>query len=120
MSHPTYLHPVMQRELDGGHSGAIQVTVAHGDPDPTRLVFLDAEHTGQLVLTAEQAQTLSEALADAAAEVLPPKQWDLQAFRSVYGHEPPAEQAGTLAALRRHSRMLSDQYGAERKAQSNA
>ena len=33
MSQPTYLHPVMQRDLDGGYSGAIQVTVAHGDPD---------------------------------------------------------------------------------------
>ena len=81
------------------------------------MVFVDSELLGKLVLTAEQARELGKALSDAADEGLPPDEWDLSGFRSVFGPLDPAR-SETLADLHRYSRELSDAHEAEKAARA--
>jgi hypothetical protein len=87
----TYKHPLMQRQLDGGYSGALTVSAGRIN-DGTTMLSVDSELLGNLVLTARRAAALSTALADAAAEGLPPSESSLKAFRVVFGHDAEPEQ----------------------------
>ena len=54
------------------------------------------------MLTPAEAVELSTALADAAAEGMPPSEGSLTAFRQVFGTTAPANQSCTAADLQRH------------------
>jgi hypothetical protein len=61
---PEYSHPVRQVVIDGGYSGRVAVTRAHGDnreiaPD---MVFVDTERLGRLQLSMTEAAALRAAL----------------------------------------------------------
>ena len=82
MTHSTtHKRPKMQRQLDGGYSGALTVTAARGN-DGTVMVFVKSELLGSLVVTAAEAAELSTALADVAAEGLPPSPGTLKGVQT--------------------------------------
>ena len=49
-----YKHPLMQRTIDGGYSGAVTITAGRID-DGTTMVSVVSELLGSLVLTAAEA-----------------------------------------------------------------
>ncbi len=115
-SRETYTNIVHQAEVDGGWSGQLRIVVGKGLNDQ-ELVFVDSDLLGprRLVLTPQQTIEVATRLAAAAAEVVPPDTWDLEAFQSTFGYPPPAEHARTLAGLKRHVRELSDRHRAARR-----
>lgn len=65
---PTYDGVIAQREIDGGYSGGLTVTVAQPDADVPRMVFVDSDLVAAwLTLTPEQALELAAALQEAAS-----------------------------------------------------
>ena len=62
MTTSEYNHVSLQREVDGGYSGALTVTAAEGDEGTPMFVFVDSESMGNLMLAPEQAVELATAL----------------------------------------------------------
>jgi hypothetical protein len=112
----TYKRITHEAEVDGGWSGQLRVLVASSNSDE-QLVFVDSDLLGprRLMLTANEAVALSEALSSAADELIPPHSYDFESFYSVFRQPAPAEHTRTRADLKRHVKALSDQRAAERK-----
>lgn len=112
----TYKNVVHEAEVDGGWSGQLRVLVASSNSDE-QLVFVDSDLLGprRLMLTANEAAALSEALSLASDELIPPYSYDFESFYSVFRQPAPAEHTHTRADLKRHVKALSDQRASERK-----
>lgn len=117
----TYTNIVHEAEVDGGWSGQLRIVVGKGTSDQ-QLVFVDSDLLGarRLVLTVQEALAVAEALQAAAAEVIPPAVWDLEAFQGTFGYPAPAKHSRTLADFKRHVHKLSDQHqaGVQRRART--
>lgn len=84
-------------------------TNPEGRETETPVIYVDSRE-----FSVAQALDLAEAIQRAADELLPPRPWDLEAFRSVYGFDLPEEHSTSVADLKRYSRKLSDEHEAAR------